>query len=134
VGRKPPSILARGGKRVYVSKTIRGSRKEARRWLNETLRNRDLGVRLDRSYLTLNEYLDRWLADAVASKVRANTSASYRDCLRHVRALLGGVPLDKLRPLDVEHALARIRGQGLAPRTAQNTLEVACPFFSTSRN
>lgn len=140
MGRKPGSILARGpdrwlvrvfqgfdgeGKRIYVSKTVRGARKDAQKWLNETLRNRDLGVRIDRSYLTLNEYLDRWLQDAVEPKVRSSTYLSYRDCLRlHVRGLLGGIPLEKLRPLDVQNAVSQIREKGLSPRTVQYTLRV----------
>ena len=86
----------------------------------ETLRNRDLGVRTDRSYLTLNEYLYRWLQDAFEPKVRANTYRSHRDCLRlHVRGLPGGIPLEKLRPLDVQNAVTQIREKGLSPRTVQ---------------
>ena len=82
-------------------------------------------MRIDRSYLTLNEYLDRWLQDAVEPKVRSSTYLSYRDCLRlHVRGVLGGIPLEKLRPLDVQNAVSQIREKGLSPRTVQYTLRV----------
>lgn len=113
------------GKRQYVAKVVYGKRKDAQRWLNDALRERDLGVRVDRSYLTLDGYLDRWLADAVHAKVRASTFTSYSDCLRlHVRQTIGGIRLDRLRPLDVQGVVTRCRDKGLSPRTTQYTFRV----------
>ncbi len=46
------------GKRTYHNKTIRGTKKDAQKYLNAALREKDLGIFVEPSALTVNEYLD----------------------------------------------------------------------------
>jgi integrase len=57
---------------------------------------------LDPAKLTVNQYLDRWLAH-VRSNRRARTVARYTALLRdHVRPHIGARPLKQLAPLEVQ--------------------------------
>ena len=54
LGRDPDT-----GKRRYQAKMIHGRKKDAERYLTETLRRRDLGTLLEPAKMSLNAYLDR---------------------------------------------------------------------------
>lgn len=110
------------GKRKYLNKTIHGTKKEAQAWLSATLRDRDLGVAVRPAQQTLNEYLDRWLESAAKARVRPKTFAGYQDVLRrYVRPELGGRPLSKITPVEIQALYNRLSESGLSPRTIQYT-------------
>jgi len=82
------------------------------------------GLTLDPAKLTVNQYLDRWLAHIRAS-LRARTVARYAALLRdHVRPDIGARPLKQLSPLDVQAVYDRLavggrrdgKPGGLAPQ------------------
>jgi hypothetical protein len=78
------------GKRVYHNETIRRTKKDTLRYQASVLSNLGLGTFTDPSKETLNSYLDRWLANSVAPRVRERTLRDYRGPLeRYVRTLLG---------------------------------------------
>lgn len=60
------------GKRRYESKLIRGTKKDAQRYLTGVLRSLDLGNYVEPSEMTLSEYLDEW-AEASRGSVRERT-------------------------------------------------------------
>jgi integrase len=82
---------------------------------------------------TLDEYLRAWLAGN--RRVRESTLRSYREHVdMHISPLLGGIPVAKLRPSDVERLIAdRLRatsrhGRPLNPNTVAKivtTLRIA---------
>jgi len=59
LGRNPET-----GTRKYHNKTIRGSYREAQTYLNLKLQERDIGRLPQAAALSLNQYLDQWLATA----------------------------------------------------------------------
>lgn len=65
LGRDPET-----GKRKYFSHVVHGTKKEALAYLNNTLRERDMGRFQEPSRVTLGEYMKQWLQNAAAPKLR----------------------------------------------------------------
>jgi integrase len=60
--------------------------------------------------LTVGEYLERWVQFKESDGTRIKTHTGYRMIVRlHLTPILGKIKLEKLRALDVEHALKSIR-------------------------
>jgi len=77
-------------------------RRDALAYRAQVLQERATGSVVVPSRMTLNAFLDRWLA-AVGQRVRPQTVASYRDVLaRYVRQDLGVRRLDQLTPLVIQ--------------------------------
>ena len=109
------------GKRVYRSKTIHGSKKDADEYLREQLRKRDRGLLVEPARMPLSEYLDRWLSDDVAPRVRPRTLQDYRRFLdKYVRPTLGSRPLNRITPLDIQ-ALYTSIGEQTSAHTVVHT-------------
>jgi integrase len=100
----PRIELPRGpdGKRNLVSLGGYPTRKQAEQAVAQELQRRSHGLALDPHKLTLNQYLDRWLAHIQTTR-RARTVARYRTLLaHHVRPYIGTHPLTSLEPLQVQ--------------------------------
>jgi integrase len=119
------------GKRQYQSKTIHGNKKEAQRYLTESLRERDMGIVVEPETAGLGRYLDKWLETSVKPRVRSKTHTDYSNLLtRHVRPVLGGRPVAKIRPLEIQAIYQRMQEQGLSARTIRYTHAVLHSAFS----
>jgi integrase len=95
LGRDPKS-----SKRNYLNKTIKGTKRDAQRFLNGVLREIDLGTFVEPSAITLNEYLDKWLETAAKPRLSERTFADYSEMLnRYVRSVLGGRKISDIRAL-----------------------------------
>jgi integrase len=71
------------------------------------------GTLTDAGRLTVGEYLQRWLENTAQSKVRPTTYARYEQLVRlHVKPILGGVQLAKLRAVHVENFYAEMGRKG----------------------
>jgi integrase len=100
------------------------TRSQAEATLADALARRSHGIALDPAKLTVDQYLDRWLAH-VRSSLRARTVARYAALLRdHVRPSIGARPLKQLTPLEVQALYDRLavggrrdgKPGGLAPQ------------------
>jgi integrase len=110
------------GKRKYINKTIRGTKKDAQTFLNAKLREQDLGINIEASTLTLNELLDRWLESAVRPRVSPRTADGYASSLdRYIRKPLGQKRLESLQAMDIQKAYAAIQARGLSATVVRNT-------------
>ena len=90
-------------KRQYQSKTIHGTKKDAQRYLTESLRDRDMGIVVEPETAGLGRYLDKWLETSAKPRLRDRTLNDYQKLLaRYVRPELGGRPLAKIRPLEIQ--------------------------------
>jgi integrase len=70
--------------------------------LADALARRSHGFALDPVKLTVNQYVDRWLAH-IRTSLRARTVARYSALLRdHVRPHIGARPLKQLTPLEIQ--------------------------------
>lgn len=107
-------------KRRYHSRTIHGTARRAQEYLTRTLRERDLGRGLEGSEITLNEFLDRWLANAAKPKLREKSYRSYDGLLRrYIRPALGERILSTITPLDVQATCQQLVDRDLSSRTVR---------------
>ncbi len=111
-----------GGKRRYANKTIRGNKKDAENYLAATLTNISAGTFVEPAKLTIDEYLDKWLANAARARVRERTFDDYSEKLkRYVRPVIGKLRLGDVRPLDVQLIYTTMADRGLSSRTIRYT-------------
>jgi integrase len=106
----PRLELPRGpdGTRRFESLGGYPTRKHAEAALADALVRRSHGLALDPAKLTVDQYLDRWLAH-VRGSLRARTVARYAALLRdHVRPSIGARPLKQLAPLEVQAVYDRL--------------------------
>jgi integrase len=122
----PRLELPRGpdGRRRFEALGGYPTRSQAEAALADALARHAHGFALDPVKLTVDQYLDRWLAH-VRTSLRARTVARYAALLRdHVRPHLGARPLKQLAPLEVQAIYDRLavggrrdgKPGGLAPQ------------------
>lgn len=110
------------GTRRYHNKTIRGTKKDAQRYLNGVLRELDLGTFVEPAGETLNAFLDHWLKAAAKPRLRERTFDDYTALLRrYVREALGSKKLSHLRPLDIQQVYSEMQERGLSARIVRYT-------------
>jgi hypothetical protein len=91
------------GKRRYLNKTIKGTKKDADTYLSKTVTAISTGTFVEPSPLMVDEYLDRWLQTAAKQRLRAHTFVHYAELLtRYVRPAIGKKRLSDVRPLDIQ--------------------------------
>lgn len=75
-----------GGRRRYSSKTVKGKIGDAKKALTAFSREKDLGIFIEPSNQTINEFFDKWLATSAKQRVSEATFVSYESTLRtHIR-------------------------------------------------
>lgn len=109
------------GKRRYINKTVRGTKRDAQKWLNSALRDQDLGVFVEPAAITLNEYLDKWLEVAARPRVSRRTADGYAGLLeRYIRPAIGRKRLDSLQPLDIQKVYGEMQARDLSARVVRH--------------
>lgn len=109
------------GKRKYRNKTFHGTKKDAQKYLTGKLREKDLGILIEPTFLTLNAFLDRWLETAVKPRVSLRTADNYRFLLqKYIREPLGSYKLENLQTLDIQKVYAEMQVNGLSARTVKH--------------
>jgi integrase len=106
----PRLELPRGpeGRRRFEALGGYPTRTQAEAALADALARRSHGLTLDPAKLTVNQYLDRWLAH-IRTSLRPRTVTRYTALLRdHVRPHVGARPLKQLTPLDVQAIYDRL--------------------------
>ena len=91
---------------------------------------------------TVGEWLDHWLDNIAARKVRARTLESYRSTVRlHLRPGIGHHRLDRLQPEHLERLYAALSDKGLGPasilrahRVLSRALRIASQRGKVARN
>lgn len=118
-----PDPLA--GPRRRISKTVVGSRAEARRELHRLIA--DAGARLAPAEATVASLMDAFMATATLA---TTTRADWQSLMdRHIVPDIGAVRLMKLRPRDCDEFYRRLAAAGLGPsrvRCAHVVLHRAC--------
>jgi integrase len=123
------------GKRVRVTRTVRGTKRDAQVAMTALQKEKD-DKRLSDGRQRLEDYLrDEWLAAvALVSKrgrpLAPTTRQRYSDTVRHVSAHIGKVRLNELRPAHVERLRDALLAGGLAPQTVGDVLRVLCQALS----
>ncbi len=100
------------GKKRYLERTVRGTKREAQRVMARLVTEVDEGRHVAAASTTFGEVLQRWL-EIKATVVEPSTLASYRwIATTYVAPRLGGMSLDKIRALDLDAFYARLRSSG----------------------
>jgi hypothetical protein len=130
------------GKRRYVAKQIKGTRSDAQKYLNKALSEKDQGIFVEPSSLTVNSYLKKWLESAARPRVSRRTADGYAGLIeRYISGPLGHKRLDKLQPLDIQKVYGEMQMRGLSARVVRHThsvlhnaLKQACKWSLLPRN
>lgn len=118
------------GKKRYFSKLIHGGQKDAQKYLNAALRDKDLGVFVEPASMSLNQYLDKWLESVARPRVSERTGYDYTLLLaRNVRPALGERRLSDVRALDVQKLYSTLQTNGLGARFVRYTHSVLSSAF-----
>ncbi len=105
------------GRRKYL---YAANRHEVARKLALALGAQERGALADARGRKLGEYLDQWLRDVAHPSVREWTYRGYEVHVRcHIKPLLGHIPLDRLKPADVQYFLNGKLAAGLSPKTVR---------------
>jgi integrase len=102
-------------------KTLYGkSRREVDEKLTAAKADRDRGLVFDADSLTVERYLERWLADSVRDTVKATTYETYERLSRlHLAPTLGRIKLKNLTPTHVRGLYREKLDSGLSPTSVQ---------------
>jgi integrase len=130
------------GKRRYVAKQIKGTLKDAQKYLNGALSDRDQGIFVEPSSLTVSSFLDKWLEVVARLRVSPRTADGYAGLFeRYIREPLGHKRLDKLHPMDIHKVYGEMLARGLSARVVRHThsalhnaLKQACKWGMIARN
>jgi integrase len=111
------------GKRMYTSKTIEGTKKDAETYLASQVTALDQGTFVAPSKQTLGEFLTSWLTDAASQKVSEATLRSYQmRLIPDIVEPLGHLKLDKVTPQVIQARYRQMSDeQKLSPRTVRYT-------------
>jgi integrase len=97
-------------------KTVYGkTRREVSTRLDEARRADAEGRPLPGDRQTLGSFLDWWIRDHVPGRVGARTLPSYAQKVKHIKRLLGHVPLLKLTSTQIESAFNQLVAEGHSP-------------------
>lgn len=108
--------------RRWVSGKTQGEVQEKMRALQADLHR---GLLADTDRMTVAEFLTQWIEHKEREGIKPNTVQSYRDTVRrYITPHLGRIKLEKLRPLDIEHLLVKLRQDGKSASMAAYTLRV----------
>jgi integrase len=114
-----------GGKRLYMNKTIHGTKKDAQKYLTAKLREKDLGVLIEPALMSLNEYLDKWFEEIAKPRLRESTFNQYVWIAKsYIRKELGLIRLADVQAYQVQKCYGELKKQGLSPRTIRYTHNV----------
>jgi integrase len=99
------------GKRVRITRTIRGTQRDAERALTTLLREVDQGVVASPGRATLGSYLETTWLPHIRTRVRPSTCRRYEQLVRvHIAPAIGGVKLSQLRPHHVQAVVDSMDG------------------------
>ncbi|MGA9996640.1 MAG: site-specific integrase [Pyrinomonadaceae bacterium] len=108
------------GKRRYLNKTIKGTKKDADTYLSTTVTAISTGTFVESSPLTINDYLSKWLQTAARPRVAERTFDSYSGLISlYINEDLGNRKLSEIRPLHIQKLYADMQGRGLSARTVR---------------
>jgi len=118
----PKDIIT--GKRKQKYYTVRGTKKEAEKFLTGKLRELDTGLLIDTKKIKFGEYLDYW-KEKTFKNLEITTSEGYIQKIdKHIKPFLANIYLEDLKPLHLQNFYEEKlkhgnlnNGGALSPRT-----------------
>jgi integrase len=114
-------FIGRGadGKRHYVERTVRGTKRKAEQELARLVVEAGEGRYSPTAPMSLNQLLDRWL-NVKRMAVEPATMSNYRWISdAYIRPALGDRKVAALRPIELDMLYADLHGRGLSARTVR---------------
>lgn len=112
------------GKRRRIVRYVRGTRRQAEIELANLLTKANEGqLPTAPARYTVAELLDEWYEE-MAPNWSHNTRRTRDADVKHLKKLLGHIPVRKLTPADVQRAVTKMREQGYVPSTISNRMAV----------
>ena len=129
------------GQRERLTRTVRGTKREASRVLNDWLKKKDDGLLTRVCRQTLDQWREEWLS-TWCSELSPRTLHDYRtDLERYLTSELRTRRITALTPSDLQAWINQLRGRGLPPRTIRKVhaalracLSKATRLGKTARN
>jgi integrase len=98
--------------------TLRGTKAEAQKAAAKILASVATNTHVDPSTETVRDFVERWLRDWADANVSNKTWTRYAQLLRkHLCGRVGSLPIQKLKPADLQALYAAMARAGLAPLT-----------------
>ena len=117
-------VTLQNGSRKRVGITAK-SNEEVKKKLRNLMEQENRNVPYAEKNWTVGSYLDYWLDNVQAKKIRETTMASYKTMVRcHIKPAMGGRKLKELNPYDVRHALEIMEKQGCSNQTRVKCMKV----------
>ena len=109
--------LPDGKRKPYYGKT----RQEVAQRLVQAQKAIADGLPLAGDRQSTGAFLEGWLRDSAAKRVRPKTLVRYRELVRlHIAPEIGRIPLARLTPQHVEKMLSGVAAKGASPRTVEH--------------
>lgn len=125
--------LPNGERRSFYGKTERAARDKK----NRAIRDFEEGLARQGEKITVNQYMQRWLDETAAERLRPSTLATYTSHFEtHIKPAMQRVKLRDLSPEQVNRMLSAIVAGGASPTTANRvraTLRTALASAVKSR-
>ena len=111
------------GKRVIVSRNVRGTKADARKVRDQIRKEHDNGIKADASKTTLSEFIEIWAIAKRSSGVAAPETVEG-DLVRlgHVERYIGSTPITKIDAQMIERVYAAIREERQLSGTTMNRI------------
>jgi len=98
------------------------TKKEAKEWLTEVKSERDRGLYIEPSKMTLTQWLDIWLTEYKKPSLRLGTYIHYVDkCRLHINPYIGKIKLKELRSDTIQRMLNSLLENGRSYNTVRET-------------
>lgn len=92
------------GKYKQHFESVKGTKKDAEKRLNELLHQLSNGVFVKPGKLTIQDYLEQWLEDYCKPNLSPDTTETYRImCHAHINPAIGQIPLTSLKSQEIQH-------------------------------
>ena len=129
-------------KKKYKWYTVKGTKKEAERFMNEKINEIQKGLFIDSKDMLFSDYLDYWYNQCCLPNLAPTTYESYHKNIRlHIKPLLGNIKLKNLSPLHLQTFYSDRLEYGLSNTTVlylhriiHSSLEQATKWQLTIRN
>jgi len=107
------------GARKQLWRSVKGTKRDAEALLVQLLHQRENGIDAPPGRLTVAKYLQRWLSVYAQPNTAPKTFRRYEQIVRvHLLPVIGGTPLTKLRPLQIQGVYTQVLEKGVSARTA----------------
>lgn len=109
------------GKRKYINRTVRGTKKDAQLVLNQMLTEKDLGTLVRPTRKSFGQHAEQWMETVVKGRVRNRTQIDYQSILdRYILPTFGATPISQIAGEDIQRLYSELQSKGLSAQTIRH--------------